>query len=213
MHLHLNLRNWTRVAVSACLLAGSSLAHAQAAPGEIPPGWVFQGTWHDGHWDGEWVPGGAPGMMPQPGSMQGQMQGPMPAYAPDRETRHMIERCRNYRHDDVAGGAIEHGMKRGRDHDCERFYRDHREYAPGYGQAGYGVPAGPYGMPPMGPYGQMPYGIAPMGYMMVPVMQPAQAPYTETKTVTTTYVSDRRVVGHRHHVAHRAHDKRVYTGS
>jgi len=176
--MHLTLRTLAGLAV-ASLLAGSGLAHAQQAPAStIPPGWVFQGTFHDGHWDGQWVPGGAPGIMPQ---------GPMPGYAPmaDRDSGHMMKRC-------------EH--KHGRDHDCERFHHDHDDYAAGYG-------------PPMGAYGQMPYGPAPMGYMMVPVMQPAQPAYTETRTVTTTYVTDRGTT-HYHHAVHtHPRDKRVYTGS
>jgi len=101
----------------------------------------------------------------------------------------------------MADREDEHMMKRcEHKHDCGRFHHDHRDEA-----AGYGPPMAP-------PYGQMPYGAAPMGYMMVPVMTPAQPAYTETKTVTTTYVTDRGV--HYHHAVHmRPRDKRVYTGS
>ncbi len=195
MQLHLTLRTMTRLAVSASLLAGGLLAggglvQAQPVPGpmmagpSVPAGWVFQGTFHDGHWDGQWVPG-APGAM-QPGAYA---PPPPMDYHMDRETRHMMERC----HDD-------HPNRK-----CDRFFHDHPELADG-----------PHGPPPaygQMPYGPMPYGAAPMGYMMMPVMQPAQPPYTETKTVTTTYVTDSRVV-HHYHVVHRhPRDKRVYTGS
>lgn len=243
MHPHFNLRNWTRLgwgalAVAGCLLAGSGLVHAQT----VPPGWVFQGTWHDGRWDGQWIPGnqgvpdGAPGAIPQDAYA--------PSSMPDRETQHMINHCRNYHHDSVAGGAvvggvaggvignrlsggnriggtiagavvggvagaaIERGAKHGRDRDCERFFNDYPEYAPDYTmQRPYAAPM-PYGA-------QMPYGAAPLGYMMVPVIPAPLAPYTETKTVSTTYVTDPR--SERHYRVTRAkphhQDKRVYTGS
>jgi len=246
MHPHFNLRNWARLgsfglALSACILAGSGVVQAQT----VPPGWVFQGTWHDGQWDGQWVPGnpGGPGGAPYAMPQDGYAPSPMA----DRETQHMINRCRNYHHDSVAegaviggvaggvignrlsggnrvggtiagaavggvaGAAIERGAKHGRDRDCERFFNDHPEYAPGHAaRMAYGTP--PYGIPPYG--APMPYGAPPMGYMMVPVMQVPLAPYTETKTVTTTYVTDRSV---RHYRVMRAKphhkDKRVYTGS
>jgi hypothetical protein len=196
--MHSTLRTWTRLAVSACLLAGSPIAGLAAQAQGVPPGWVFQGTWHDGRWDGQWVPGGAPGMMPQGPMPQGPMpQGPGYGPVADRHTQHMIDRCRYDR------------VKHGHDRDCERFFDHHPEYAPGYAaQTGYGAP-------PMGPYGQMPYGAAPMGYMMVPVMQaPQAAPYTETKTVTTTYVTEHDTVRYHHVTRAKPHrDKRVYTGS
>lgn len=139
----------------------------------------------------------------------------------------------------VAGGAIDHAGKRRRDRECEAFFADHPDYAPG--GAAYGPPPGvppqpgaagvpmAYGVPmtygvPMayatGTYATMP--MAPAGYMMMPVQQGGQipqapqAPCVETKTVTTEYVDAPR---HRlmrakpHAVAPRRKEKRVYTGS
>ena len=190
----ISLRKWTRLAVSACLLAGAGLAQAQTmtpAPSP-PPGWVWQGVWQDGRWTGQWVPG-APGPMPQG------------AYAPppmaDPETQQMAARCRDDRHS--------HG------HDCAMFLRDHPEFAAGYGTPGQPYAPMPYAPMPYGApsYGPMPQGAyaPPMGWMMVPVVQGPQAPCVETKTVTTEYVTERR-----HRVIraqpHRK-EKRVYTGS
>ena len=197
----ISLRKWTRLAVSACLLAGAGLAQAQTmtpAPSP-PPGWVWQGMWQDGRWTGQWVPGapGGPGPMPQG------------AYAPpmaDPEMQRMAARCRDNRH--------AHG------HDCTMFLRDHPEFAAGYGTPGQPYAPQPYANMPYAPmpygapsYGPMPQGAyaPPMGWMMVPVVQGPQAPCVETKTVTTEYVTERR-----HRVIraqpHRK-EKRVYTGS
>ena len=72
-------------------------------------------------------------------------------------------------------------------------------------------PGGPAGPLPYGPtpYGAMP--MAPMGWMMVPVIQGPQAPCIETKTVTTEYVTERshRVIRAKPH----RKEKRVYTGN
>ena len=217
-----------------------------------PPGWVWQGTWQDGRWSGQWVPG--PGVSGS--SVPAAAYGPAGTYIPprviDADTQHMIDRCRDYRHDSgvagaviggvaggvignrvvsgnrvagtlggaalgaVAGGAIDHAGKRRRDRECEAFFADHPDYAPG--AAAYapppGVPPQPgttgvpmaYGVPmpyatPMaygtgtyaaGSYATMP--MAPAGYMMMPVQQAGQipqsppAPCVETRTVTTEYV-------------------------
>jgi hypothetical protein len=131
----------------------------------------------------------------------------------------MIDRCRDYHHDRLPGGAVVGGESTGvatgptlqgaakdaRDRECLAFFNAHPEFAQGY-------PAAP---PPyvQAPYGQIAYGapgfVPPAGYMMVPVALPR--PCVETTTVTTSYVPDTRqrlAPGRRHHK-----DKRVYTGS
>jgi len=228
-----SLANWTRVAriaLSSCALAAGGLAHADAPPaGAVPPGWIWQGVWQDGRWSGQWIPGPAlpgPAVYPPPRA--------------DAETQRMIDRCRDYRHDSVAGGAviggvagavvgnrlapgdrvagtlggaavgavagaaIERSGQKARDRDCEAFFANHPEFAPGYAPP----------PPPTPAYGAMPYGAgnyAPAGYMMVPVITVPQAAPVETRTVTTEYIDDtpHRVIRAKPH----RKQKRVYNGS
>jgi len=202
MQAQFTLAKWTRLAVSACLLAGGSFAHAQAPASTPPPGWVWQGVWQDGRWSGQWVPGapGAPVVMPQ-----GAYAPPPPPMTPDPETQRMIDHCLKHHHD---GDAGDRDGRHARDRDCDVFFGVHPGYA---GNPPIDPPGGPAGPLPYGPtpYGAMP--MAPMGWMMVPVIQGPQAPCIETKTVTTEYVTERshRVIRAKPH----RKEKRVYTGN
>jgi hypothetical protein len=218
------------IALLPCALASGGLAHADAPQGgTVPPGWVWQGVWQDGRWNGQWVPGPgvAPQPMPGPGGYPPPVADPEMQRMIDRcrDTRHdgvggaviggvaggvignrlvpgnrVAGTLGGAAVGAIAGSAIERSHHRARDRDCQAFFNDHPEFAPGTPMVpGYG---------PM-PYGAM--GYPPAGYMMVPVITGPQAPCVETRTVTTEYVVDkrRRVFRARPH----RKDKRVYTGS
>lgn len=113
-----SLAHWSRlglIALSACALGAGTLAHADTpAPGAVPPGWVWQGTWQNGQWNGQWIPG--------PGVQPGQQQ-----WGNDPALREMLDRCR----DDHA-----------RDHDCAVFFAHHPEFTINY--PGYPIAPPPY---------------------------------------------------------------------
>lgn len=102
MRSHANWNRLALVALLSCGLAGG-IAHAdEPQAGTVPPGWIWQGVWQDGRWSGQWIPGPAP--------MQAGAYAPAMPSSTDPETQRMINRCRDYRHDSVAGGAVIGGV-------------------------------------------------------------------------------------------------------
>lgn len=93
----------------------------------------------------------------------------------------------------IAGGVVGKSVDRNRERECQEFFSSYAPPAPAY--YGYAPQAGGY------PGGYPAYGYAPMGYVMMPVNAPpaaaqAQAPCTETRTVTYEYVPvKRRYIG------------------
>lgn len=98
----------------------------------------------------------------------------------------------------IAGSAIDKAEDRDLRRECDDYARSVQQQ-PAYGYPGYGG------------------GYAPYGYVMVPVMVPAQQPCTETTVVTERWVDEpvrRRSAPHRAPVIRekRVKEKRVYTG-
>lgn len=213
-------------------VATPALAHRHDG-NAMPAQGVYQGTWQNGSWSGQWVPGqtGYPAPYPQasgypqaePDAHTREMLDRCQSYRRDNGVGGAViggvvggvVGNRIAPHDRtlgtiagaavgaVAGAAIDKAEDRGRQRECEDFWRSYSQPQAGYD--GYGYPGYPAG-----------YG--PVTYMMVPVMmqQAPSQPCVETKTVTYEYVTTPR----RRYIPARARphtkrvkEKRVYIGS